>query len=589
MTVDTAPSYDLAPHVAVPGDHPCHRGWDAIAAVLRDAFAGGHRVCTIDCYSGVFDHDLREQLAQRLECTVLDPASALLPAEEIEAMLAPFDGGDDPLFGLMHHPRLGDYFHREGLERLRAEVEATTGPVLVCGLGATLVHPGDVLVVADMARWEEQQRQRDDAVTAIGVDNRGLSLSRRYKRAYFSDWRACDHHKVPLLERCDFLLDTCRRDDPKLIAGAALHAGLDAACARPFRVVPFFDPAPWGGQWMRQRFGLDDAAVNYGWGFDCVPEENSLLLRVDGVDVEIPALDLVLLRPRELLGDQVHARFGAEFPIRFDFLDTVDGGHLSFQVHPLTEYIQRHFGMAYTQDESYYMLHAEDDACVYLGLRNGVDPQAMARDLEAAERGETDFPVEQHVACWPARRHDHFLIPAGTVHCSGRGGVVLEISATPYIFTFKLWDWGRLGLDGQPRPINRVHGLANVQWERDQDWTRRELINRITQLAAGDGWRCERTGLHHRQFIDTVRHWFTAAAPHATGGIAAGSVHVLNLVQGAQAVIESPDGAFEPVVVNYAETVIVPAAVGRYTVRPAGPACGTQCATIRASVRRMTS
>src|ERR1700739_4027151 len=222
---------------------------------------------------------------------------------------------------------------------------------------------------------------------------------------------------------------------------------------------------------------------NYAWFFDCVPEENSLLLSFGGTCVEIPAMNLTLLYPRELLGDAVLSRFGAEFPIRFDLLDTMGGGNLSLQVHPKTEYIRREFGMNYTQDESYYLLDAGTDGSVYLGLRPGVDAEAMIRDLRLAQKGGPQFKAAKYVNQFPARKHDHFLIPAGTVHCSGRNSMVLEISATPYIFTFKLWDWERLGLDGQPRPIHLDYGLANIVWSRDTEWVQQNLINRIQPLG----------------------------------------------------------------------------------------------------------
>jgi len=159
--------------------------------------------------------------------------------------------------------------------------------------------------------------------------------------------------------------------------------------------------------------------------------------------------------------------------------------------------------------------------------------------------------------------------------------MVLEISATPYIFTFKLWDWTRLGLDGKPRPIHLAHGAANIQWDRTASWAKKHLVNAITPIGSGDGWREERTGLHEREFIETRRHWFTKVVSHDTHG----GVNVINLVHGEEAIVESPTGAFQPFVVHYAETFIVPAAVGAYTIRPHGPAVGTECATLKAFVR----
>ena len=115
--------------------------------------------------------------------------------------------------------------------------------------------------------------------------------------------------------------------------------------------------------------------------------------------------------------------------------------------------------MAYTQDESYYILDAKENAFVYLGLKQNIVPEKMINALQTAQEEGGDFDAEAFVEKWPIKKHDHILIPSGTVHCSGADTVVLEISATPYIFTFKLWDWGRMGLDGKPRPISLAHAF----------------------------------------------------------------------------------------------------------------------------------
>ena len=575
-------NYDKFPVVGVPGDWKVSKGWPEVCRVLQERMTGSTRfVLLVDSYPGVNDPELLGELKARLRPDLVIETLALKKSEPDLLALIGRNLTDDRIFGVLSDCKLESFFDLGKLSTARRQVEsASSGLVLVYGVGASLVAPGNLLVYADMARWEIQLRYRA-GMGNWGAENGSEDFFRKYKRGFFVEWRAVDRHKFSIFEKVEFFLDTHAAGAPKLVSGAAVREGLRYATTRPFRVVPFFDPAPWGGQWMKEICDLPRQTKNYGWCFDCVPEENSLLLGFGANHIEIPSLNLVYREPVALLGEKVHGRFGPEFPIRFDFLDTMGGGNLSFQVHPLTAYIRQAFGMPYTQDESYYLLDAGPAASVYLGLKGGVRPAEMARDLEIAQEGGAAFPDEKYVNRWPAKKHDHFLIPAGTVHCSGADAMVLEISATPYIFTFKMWDWGRLGLDGKPRPIYLKHGLANVQWERTTDWVAAQLINAIKPIAKGDGWREEHTGLHPLEFIETRRHWFTKTVPHNTEG----NLNVLNLVEGEEAIVESPGGHFAPFAVHYAETFIVPAAAGVYTIRPGGSSSGQECATMKAFVR----
>ena len=154
------------------------------------------------------------------------------------------------------------------------------------------------------------------------------------------------------------------------------------------------------------------------------------------------------------------------------------------------------------------------------------------------------------------------LIPAGTVHCSGADTMVLEISATPYIFTFKLWDWGRVDLDGKPRPIHLEHGAANIQWYRNTEWVHRNLVNAVAEVYTGENGTVVRTGLHEREFLDTFRFTTSSTLPVHRNV----SVHMLNLVAGTRAVLRSKSDAFPPLELHYAETCIVPQAAGDYEI-----------------------
>lgn len=552
------------------------QGAPAIGAALRRAMQG-HKVLCVECYPGVDQEEVLACLQPLGAQLILHSDDLAFEPEKMDAVLEQDLLPEDPVFGIMTVRRLKDFFYPDKIREARRRIQAADGPVVVYGVGASLVHPGDVQVVADITRWEIQLRYRR-GLSNWRTARTDLPRLKKYKRGFFAEWRWADREKDHLLNTMDFYLDMTTQGSPAMVDGASYREALRQTARRPFRMVPYFDPGVWGGHWMKDHFELPENGSNYAWSFDGVPEENSLLLDFGGALIQTPALNLVLQQPRALLGERVHARFGKEFPIRFDMLDTVGGQNLSLQVHPLTEYIQNTFNMRYTQDESYYILDAGENASVWLGVKEGVDPAAMERDLRLAQAGGTPFPAEQYINNIPVKKHDHVLIPAGTTHCSGADTMVLEISATPYIFTFKLWDWGRLDLDGKPRPIHIDHGMANIQFDRDTAWVRENLVGRTKEVRRDDHGLVERTGLHEREFIDTYRYTTSGRMPVKQDG----SVQVLNLVDGARALITSPTGAFEPFALHYAETCILPQAAGDYVIESPD---GEQVMVIAASVR----
>ena len=552
------------------------QGAPAIGAALRGAMQG-HKVLCVECYPGVDQEEVLACLQPVGAQLVVHSDDLAFEPEKMDAVLEQDLLPEDPVFGIMTVRRLKDFFYPDKIREARSRIQAADGPVVVYGVGASLVHPGDVQVVADITRWEIQLRYRR-GLSNWRTARTDLPKLKKYKRGFFAEWRWADREKDHLLNTMDFYLDMTTQGSPAMVDGASYREALRQTARRPFRMVPYFDPGVWGGHWMKDHFELPENGSNYAWSFDGVPEENSLLLDFGGALIQTPALNLVLQQPRALLGERVHARFGKEFPIRFDMLDTVGGQNLSLQVHPLTEYIQNTFNMRYTQDESYYILDAGENASVWLGVKEGADPAAMERDLRLAQAGGAPFPAEKYINNIPVKKHDHVLIPAGTTHCSGADTMVLEISATPYIFTFKLWDWGRLDLDGKPRPIHIDHGMANIQFDRDTAWVRENLVGQTKEVCRDENGLVERTGLHEREFIDTYRYTTSGRMPVHRNG----SVQVLNLVDGARALITSPTGAFEPFALHYAETCILPQAAGEYAIESPD---GGQIMVIAASVR----
>ena len=536
------------------------RGEREILTRLRDDLPGDSWTIAVETYPGVNEEKIRD-LLEALNPDMIVSARQILKDKDTLEILLKNILTEDRVFGRMYYGELADFIDPYKAEYYRAKIESCGGKAAVYGFGASLLTGSGLCVYADMSRWEIQLRYRAGMPNYFS-DNPGEDILRKFKQGYFLEWRIADKLKADCLDRMDYFLDANRDDDPVMISRDLFEEALRKEASEPFRVVPYFDPGVWGGQWMKKVCGLDPDKPNYAWSFDGVPEENSICFDFDGTVLEMPAMNLILKYPGELLGKRVYARYGAEFPIRFDFLDTIGGQNLSLQVHPTTEYIHRQFGMTYTQDESYYILDAEEGACVYLGLKEGVEIADLIAALEEAQKGDAPFDAEKYINKIPAKKHDHFLIPAGTIHCSGSGAMVLEISATPYIFTFKLWDWGRLGLDGKPRPINIGHGAKVIQ-ERRTGWVMDNLVSAFSVVEETESYTQERTGLHELEPIETRRFTIRDNAELDCHE----SVNVLNLVEGTSCLVESIDGNFEPYEVHYAETFIVPESVDRYRLR----------------------
>ncbi len=571
------PNYNRFPSTSV--DAEAYVGWSSLHLLLEELVQTNRNVA-IELYPGVDELAVIDFLKSTKLGQVVDMRSLYKSESEIKTLTEVFLT-DDVLFGYISPLTIADYIDERKLNQFK--LSKNSGVNLIVGVGASLVtEKGSPLVYFDLSRWEIIQRFRRNETDGIGVISRHEPASLQYKRGYFNDWKIADRLKEQLFTTVNYWVDTHDPLHPVIISHESFMSGIEKIIGGPFRVVPFFDAAPWGGQWMKEKFGLPDDKENYGWGFDCVPEENSILFDFKGVKYEFPAVNLVLLKSKELLGEPVEARFGKDFPIRFDFLDTVGGGNLSLQVHPTIHFSKDHFGLHYTQDESYYIVDAKAGSAVYLGLKDSVkDGEEMFAELEAAQSGHRSFDAEKFVNTFKIKKHDHYLIPSGTIHCSGTDAVVLEISSTPNLFTFKLWDWDRLGLDGKPRPINIDRGKKVINLNCKEEYTKTNLINKVDKIAEGEGWIEEKTGLHPNEFIEVRRHKFTSTVHHYTGE----SVNVLNLVEGEEAIVESPNASFEPFVVHYGETFIIPASIGPYSIRPYGVAEGTVCITVKAFVR----
>ena len=558
----TSDEYDLYPAYSLGGGKIQH-GFPYLASHLI-----GHSQIVIDGYVGVLWEPFQSQLDRALQslgvhAEWVSVRQAFRPPKEIDSLLEPFLGGNDPIFGTRFTGTLTDFFDPDFLKPQSNHPQSEM--IIYYGIGAALVTDDAYIVYVDVPKNEIQYRARAGSIRNLGAAE-AADPGRMYKRFYFVDWVVLNAHKAALLPRIDLYIDEQDLDTPALIPGIDLREALSEMSHNYCRVRPWFEPGPWGGQWMKERIPqLAKDVPNYAWSFEMIAPEQGIVLESSGNLLEI-SFDLLMAHDaRAILVDHAD-RFGQQFPIRFDFLDTYNGGNLSVQCHPRPSYIHQHFGEDFTQDETYYILDAKPEAKVYLGFQEDIDPATFRSALENSFRNGTPVEIERFVRTLPSERHQLFLIPNGTIHCSGTDNMVLEISATPYIFTFKMYDWLRLDLQGKPRPLNIQRAFDNLYFERRGELVEHKLVAQPTLLDAGEDWQVYHLPTHPSHFYDVHRMEFDTSVSVRTDS----SPHLLMLVEGTSIRLETANGKHQRF--HYAETFLVPAAAQGYRLVNLGTA-----------------
>ncbi|MBS0009958.1 MAG: class I mannose-6-phosphate isomerase [Bacteroidales bacterium] len=546
--------YDIHPVYGI-GEGKIH---NTIEELL--AFFPGRGTLIIDGFPGILFDQL---VADIKKCIVeqgmtmpvfISMEEALKSHLEIEDAVSPFTGGDDPLFGTRTKLDISDFFDPDRLNELRNEESDEYR--IIYGTGSALINRKAFLVFIDLPKNEVQFRSRAGVKTHIGTEpvNPGYD----YKRNYFVDWPVMRRHTGNILPDIDIFADGQRPGEISFIRGEDLRCGIRDMSHNVFRVRPWFEPGAWGGTWMKERIrGLNRDVPNYAWSFELISPENGLILESGGLMLEF-SFDLLMMQEAAAVLGLSHEVFGNEFPIRFDYLDTFNGGNLSIQCHPRPAYISKEFGENFTQEESYYIMASGDDARVFLGFNEDIDPGRFRKALEQSRDASVPVDIEKYVQAHSSSAHDLFLIPCGTVHGSGKNNLVLEISTTPYIFTFKMYDWLRPDLDGKPRSLNIDRAMDNLYFERKGQAVKEELICRPEIIDSGDDWEQEHLKTHPTHIYDVHRYRFKSRVLIRTEK----RCHVLNLVEGQSIILESRNGV--RMRFNYAETFVVPAAAGEY-------------------------
>ena len=549
--------YDIYPVYNI-GHKKIFRGLNTLAEKIVN-----EKTVIMDGYSGVFFDVLKTELDSLLkdnyniEVKWVNSLDFFKSEDDINRIVLPFLNGNDPLFGTRTTLSIRDFFSAGKIKIFHPDDQSQH--TIIYGIGASLIKKEGFLIYIDLPKNELQFRSRAGKVTSLGAafpdDPKTM-----YKRFYFVDWIVLNKHKQEILNGIDILVDGQRADDITWITGDDFRQTLNDMSLNVLRTRPWFEPGTWGGSWIRDHVhGINRDVPNYAWSFELITPENGLIIESSGLMIEF-SFDFLMFQEAEAILGDCYERFRTDFPVRFDFLDTFDGGNLSIQCHPRPDYMKEKFGENFTQEETYYILDTKDKAEVYLGFQDDFEREEFSTELLESYKYNKPVDIEKFVQKLPSHKHDLFLIPYGTIHGSGKNNLVLEISSTPYIFTFKLYDWLRPDLDGKPRPLNIERGMDNLFFDRKGNKVSEELISQAVLIEEGIDWQLFHLQTHTTHLYDVCRYHFMTSVKVRTNN----KCHILSLVAGESILVTPFQGACQRF--SYVETFIIPAAAHSYTV-----------------------
>lgn len=551
-----------------------------IAALLREGKNVG-----IDAYPGTDTRillNVLKQVSGGAFYEYVDAASLLKPAEELTEMLKPYlpeDRDIDPvlLYGRRYK---GGYAGLQVAEKVSALKEklASGHGILVLGQGALapeLQDSYDVRVWMDVTPRTAALNFKYGRVRNIGAGE-DLPYGLLMRRNYYVDFEIAVDVRWGLIRsgKMDLYITADVPEDMQLVTFAELKILFDEMCERPFRCRPVYLEGVWGGFYIHKQRHLPKEMKNCAWVFDMIPMEVSIVAKLGDQEFEAPFFTFVQAMGEKLLGHQAFEQFGGYFPVRFNYDDTYHAnGNMSVQCHPDADYVMKNHDELGRQDESYYVCVTAQGAKTFLGFNEENSCEEFFAEARRAEKTHELIDYEKYINAVPSVPGTQVMIPAGTVHASGRNQVILEIgSLTVGSYTYKLYDYQRIDPQtGLPRPIHLKMGSQVIHGERTKQWVNDNLVNhggtvRQGKDQNGNPWKETIVGEHDLLYFSLRNLIFWDRIEDDTDGM----FHVLALVDGEKVRISSVEDPSKSFVINSLEIAVVPASLGKYTIENLG-------------------